>query len=221
MKALYPGSFDPITNGHIDIIQQALEIFDEVTLGIANNTEKSYLFDEKERLEMAREGLKFELKALGLKLASYGGLTIDYAENIKAGILVRGLRAVSDFDAEFQMTLFNRKKIGAVAKQGINTVFFIPDEKRVYLSSSAIKGIAKMGGDVSCFVPQIVVEYLNKKYNPINSEVYFDPEKCSGDPRYTQCRLNIKTCPLQHNLHGHITAGKDCPRLKLFKKDKK
>ena len=164
MKALYPGSFDPITNGHIDIIQQALEIFDEVTLGIANNPDKNYLFDTKERLEMAREGLKFELKALGLKLATYVGITIDYAENIKAGILVRGLRAVSDFEAEFQMTLFNRKKIGAFAEKGMNTVFFIPDESRVYLSSSAIKGIAKMGGDVSCFVPQIVVEYLNKKY---------------------------------------------------------
>lgn len=171
MKALYAGSFDPITNGHIDIVQQALQIFDEVTLGIANNPEKNYLFDVTERLEMAREGLKFELKAMGLKLATYSGITIDYADNIKANILIRGLRAVSDFEAEFQMTLFNRKKIGKYAKNGMNTVFFIPDEKRVYLSSSAIKGIANMGGDVSCFVPPIVVDYLTRAYTKCNLEI--------------------------------------------------
>ena len=179
MKALYAGSFDPITNGHIDIVQQALEIFDEVTLGMANNPDKNYLFDIQERMTMAENGLKFELKALKLELAAYSGITIDYAENMSANILVRGLRAVSDFEAEFQMTLFNRKKIGAYAKKGMNTVFFIPDESRVYLSSSAIKGIAKMGGNVSCFVPQIVVEYLNKKYNP-NVVKEFDPEIDNG-----------------------------------------
>lgn len=163
MKALYAGSFDPITNGHIDVIQQALQIFDYVTLAIANNPDKKYLFTVKQRLAMAEKSLHFELIALGLKIDAYSGLTVDHAESIKAKILVRGLRAVSDFEAEFQMTLFNRKKIGK-AEKGMNTVFFIPDEKRVYLSSSAIKGIAKMGGDVRCFVPPIVVEYLTKAF---------------------------------------------------------
>lgn len=218
MKALYPGSFDPITNGHIDVIQQAHALFDAVVIGVANNPEKNYLFDMELRIHMIHTSLGGLFgKDSGISIGNYNGLTIDYAHAINVDILIRGLRAVSDFEAEFQMTLFNRKKIGKIAKTGMNTLFFIPDEKRVYLSSSAIKGIANMGGDVSCFVPWCVDENLKKKFKNMT----FDPEKCGGDPRYNQCRIRVTTCPFQHTNHGNIFASEACPRLKMLKKGEK
>jgi pantetheine-phosphate adenylyltransferase len=153
MKALYAGSFDPITNGHIDIILQAYDIFDVVAIGIAVNPDKKYLFTDD-----AREKLVFEsLKALDgeiltrTEIYQYSGMTVEYAKRIGANVLVRGLRAVSDFDSEFQMVQFNRR-----LPPGCNTVFLMPDEKNFYLSSTAVRGIAKMGGDVSPFVPACV-----------------------------------------------------------------
>jgi pantetheine-phosphate adenylyltransferase len=160
MRALYAGSFDPITNGHIDIILQALRIFDKVIVGIAFNPRKQYVFTRDEREFLVIESLKdtgVDIKNR-IEVVNYDGLTVEHADKLNAPILVRGLRAVSDFDIEFQMTLFNRR-----LPPGCNTVFFMPDEKNFYLSSTAIRDIAKMGGDISAFVPNIVSDLYAKK----------------------------------------------------------
>jgi len=160
MKALYAGSFDPITNGHIDIILQAIRIFDMVTVGIAVNPDKQYLFNAGERIDMVVKSLKNN--AIGsshYEIFQYDGMTVNAAKEVGASILIRGLRAVSDFDGEFQMVQFNRQ-----IPPGCNTMFFMPDEKNFYLSSTAIRGIAKMGGDVNSFVPKHVVDMLRSHY---------------------------------------------------------
>jgi len=161
MKALYAGSFDPITNGHIDIILQALEIFDIVIIGIAVNPRKKYLFTDDEREFMVVKALKEKGVDIPNKIEvfRYDGLTVEYAKRVGASILIRGLRAVSDFDTEFQMTLFNR-----LLKPGRNTMFFMPDERNFYLSSTAIRDIAKMGGDISAFAPHYVVDLYERKF---------------------------------------------------------
>jgi len=157
MKALYAGSFDPITNGHMDIISQACGIFDVVAIGIAVNLDKKCMFTG-----ITRELLVVDaVKDLGLEMSKqveiyhYNGMTVKYAKRIGANVLVRGLRAVSDFDSEFQMTQFNRRLL-----PGCNTVFLMPDETNFYLSSTAIRGIALMGGDVTPFVPKCVVNQI-------------------------------------------------------------
>jgi pantetheine-phosphate adenylyltransferase len=161
MKALYAGSFDPITNGHMDIIMQAIEVFDKVAIGVANNPKKTYMFKPNERVTF----IERSLKDVGIKLAEnievfeYYGMTVEWAEKVGARFLIRGLRAVSDFDAEFQMIQFNRK-----LPPGCNTVFFMPDEENFYLSSTAIREIIKMGGTVREFVPRYVFEYVRENY---------------------------------------------------------
>lgn len=157
MKALYAGSFDPITNGHLDIIKQAASIFSTVFIGVARNPDKKNLFMVNARVALISIAIE-DLRG-NFEVVPYSGLTVEEAHRLGAAYLVRGLRAVSDFDSEFQMTQFNRK-----LAQGVNTLFLMPDEKNFYLSSSAIRGIAKMGGDVSPFVPAGVADALRSKF---------------------------------------------------------
>jgi len=156
MKALYAGSFDPITNGHIDIILQATkQLKCTVIVGVAKNPDKSYMFRDSDRHALVCASLEETGLLDYCEVEFYNGMTVEAASRLDADILIRGLRAVSDFDAEFQMTLFNRR-----LKPGRNTVFLMPDENNFYLSSTAIRGIARMGGDVSPFVPKCVAEAI-------------------------------------------------------------
>lgn len=165
MKALYAGSFDPITRGHMDIIKQAALVFEELVIAIASNPRKAST--EMFSLEKRQQLIVQSCMAFGLEkltspgkpsiLTCPGKLVVDFARQIGADVLIRGLRAVSDFDIEFQMVQFNRK-IGL----GMNTVFFMPAERYFYLSSSAVREIFSMGGDVSEFVPACVDEAMQQ-----------------------------------------------------------
>jgi pantetheine-phosphate adenylyltransferase len=153
--AIYPGTFDPITYGHIDVIERAREIFDRVIVMVARNTSKITLFSTEERVAMIKNVVK---KFKNVEVESFEGLLVNFARKKKAIAVVRGLRAVSDFEYEFQMALTNRK----LAKE-ITTVFLMPHEKYTYLNSSLVREIALMGGDVSEFVPTIVQKALKGK----------------------------------------------------------
>ncbi len=154
--AIYPGTFDPITYGHIDIIERASEIFSTVIVAIACNSSKQPMFSTEERLELITKAVK-HLK--NVTVDNFEGLLVNYAVKKKANVLVRGLRAVSDFEYEFQMALTNRK-----LEQSITTVFLMPHEKYTYLSSSLVREIAVLGGDVSGFVPAFVNKKLKQKF---------------------------------------------------------
>jgi pantetheine-phosphate adenylyltransferase len=156
--ALYPGTFDPVTNGHLDVIERASEIFDRVIVTVAKNTSKKPLFTEAERVAMVRAAVK---RFGNVSVESFGGLLIEYAVQKKAKAIIRGLRAISDFEYEFQMALMNRKLAGSVT-----TVFLMPHEKYTYLNSSIIREIAAFGGDISEFVPPVVVRSLKNKNLP-------------------------------------------------------
>jgi pantetheine-phosphate adenylyltransferase len=157
-KALYPGTFDPLTFGHIDIIERARKVFDILIIAVAANREKKTLFTVEERIELIKKSLK---DAGGIEITTFDGLTAEYAKSIGAAAIVRGIRAVSDFEYEFQMALMNRK-----LQPEVETVFLTPNEKHSYISSSLVKDIARRGGDVSCFVPDIVKKKLSKKFTP-------------------------------------------------------
>jgi pantetheine-phosphate adenylyltransferase len=156
-KVLYPGTFDPITYGHIDIIQRACDLFDEVVVTVAINPTKTPLFTVQERIEFIMESVKEYPQVV---VDSFDGLVVDHAKNVGAIGIIRGLRAMSDFEYEFQMALMNRK----LAKN-INTVFLMPHEKYTYLNSSIIRNLASLNSDVSDFVPGIVQKALKKKFN--------------------------------------------------------
>ena len=152
--AVYPGSFDPVTSGHVDVIERAAKLFDRVIVAVIRNPDKSPLFSFKERMEM----LKSSVPHLGnVAIDSFDGLLVEYVRERKACAVVRGLRAVSDFDYEFQMALTNRR----MAPE-IETVFLMTDYKYSYLSSSVVKQVAGLGGDVAGLVPQPVAAYLKK-----------------------------------------------------------
>ncbi|MBW6458682.1 MAG: pantetheine-phosphate adenylyltransferase [FCB group bacterium] len=154
--AIYPGTFDPITNGHLDIIKRAVKIFDTVIVAVSDNVMKKTLFSMSERVDMISETVR---DIPNVEVDAFDSLLIDYCHKKGAAALIRGLRAVSDFEYEFQMALINRK-IG----KDVESVFLMPKEKYTYLSSSVIKEIAGYGGDVSCFVPENVNKRLIKKY---------------------------------------------------------
>jgi pantetheine-phosphate adenylyltransferase len=154
-RAIYPGSFDPITNGHLDVIERASKLFDEVIVAIAQNVEKEPLFSLEERLEVLRNTVGGNA---GVRVGQFEGLLVDFAMAEKAHAVIRGLRAVSDFEFEFQMALMNRKLQGAV-----ETIFLMPKEDYTYLSSRLVKEIARLGGDVSKFVPAAVAQALANK----------------------------------------------------------
>jgi len=151
-KAIYPGSFDPVTNGHLDIINRAACLFDEVIVAVIRNPDKKTKFSLSKREKMLKNCL---LGLSNVKVSSFNGLLIDYARQQDAKIIIRGLRAVSDFDYEFQMALTNRK----MAPE-IETIFLMTDYHYSYLSSSFVKQIARLGGDVSALVPGPVVKEL-------------------------------------------------------------
>jgi pantetheine-phosphate adenylyltransferase len=153
--AIYPGSFGPVTNGHIDIIDRASKLFSKVIVAVIRNPEKNPPFSLAERVEMLKESL---VKYKNIEVESFDGLLVAYARKKKANIIVRGLRAVSDFDYEFQMALTNRK----MAPE-IETLFFMTDYKYSYLSSSFVNQIAHLGGDISELVPAPVVKRLRNK----------------------------------------------------------
>jgi len=155
--AIYPGTFDPITNGHIDVIERAAELFDKVIVVIALNSKKNALFSEEERLFLAFESLKH---LPNVEIASHKGLIVDFAIKHNAIALIRGIRAVSDFEYEFQLSLMNRK-----LAPDIKTILMMPNEKYTYLNSSIIRELAKYQQDVSEFVPKIVAESLKKKFS--------------------------------------------------------
>jgi pantetheine-phosphate adenylyltransferase len=152
--AVYPGSFDPITNGHLDVIERAARLFNKVIVAVSRNPEKMHSFPFSERLQMIKRSVT-HLK--NVSVDSFDGLLVDYVRSKKAKSIVRGLRAVSDFDYEFQMALTNRKMA-----PGIETVFLMTDYKYSYLSSSFVKQIADLGGDVASFVPPPVARKLKK-----------------------------------------------------------
>jgi pantetheine-phosphate adenylyltransferase len=154
--AVYPGSFDPITNGHVNLVERALEIFDQLIVAVAYNPNKSALFSVEERLDMIRIALKHNPRVL---VASFQGLLVDFAEKVGARVIVRGLRAVSDFEYEFQMTLMNRK-----LNRKIDTVFLMTGYQWFYTSSRIIKEAASMGGSVQGLVPDIVHQKLKEKF---------------------------------------------------------
>jgi pantetheine-phosphate adenylyltransferase len=154
--AIYPGTFDPITNGHLDVLERAVEIFDRVIITVSRNTEKNPLFSDDERLEIIREVVK---GYRNVEVDSFHGLVVEYARSKGAIALVRGLRAVSDFEYEFQMALMNRK-----IAESITTVFLMPHEKYTYLNSTIVREIASLHGDVSQFVPLHVRNRLEEKF---------------------------------------------------------
>ena len=153
--AIYPGTFDPVTNGHIDIVERAIEIFDKVIVAVARNSTKEPLFSTQERVTMLKASFK---KYKNVEVDSFEGLLVNYAHKKKAIAVVRGLRAISDFEYEFQMALTNRKLDDDIA-----TVFLMPHEKYTYLSSSLIREIVVLGGNVAEFVPANVLSMLRQK----------------------------------------------------------
>ncbi len=156
--AVYPGTFDPITRGHLDIINRSLEIFDRVIVAIAHNSSKKALFSLDERLQMIRACFPGE-KSKRVEVDAVDGLLVDYAYRRGAKAIVRGLRAVSDFDYEFQLALMNRR-----IEREVETVFLMPGFRWIYISSSIIKDAARHGGDISGLVPDHVCEQLRRKF---------------------------------------------------------
>ena len=153
--AIYPGSFDPLTNGHVDIIQRGARLFDRIVVAILINAEKAPLFSMAERVEIAREVFKDQRN---VEIDTFDGLLVDYVERRHAQVVVRGLRAVSDFEFEFQMALMNQR-----LQPAIETVFMMPAEQYTYISSRLIKEVFALGGRVHGLVPELVEHRLREK----------------------------------------------------------
>ncbi len=154
--AIYPGSFDPITNGHISILRRTLTIFDSVTVAVAENPTKNTLFSLEERIEMIRESVKKDRKVY---IESFRGLLVDYVESKNTNVIIRGMRALSDFEYEFQMSLMNRK-----LNKNIQTIFMMTDYKWFYTSSTIIKEASSYGGTIRGLVPEIVCQKLKERF---------------------------------------------------------
>ncbi len=160
--AVYPGSFDPITNGHLDLIQRALKIFDHIIVAVATNAFKQSLFTIEERMEMIRESLKDHPQ---IAIDSFEGLLVNYAKRQKARAILRGLRAVTDFEYEFQLAMMNRR-----LEPEVETVFLMTGLRWVFLSSSILKEAAVHGGNIEGMVPEIVVQKLREKFAQLRKD---------------------------------------------------
>ncbi len=154
--AVFPGSFDPITNGHLDIVQRGLRVFDRVRMAILMNPEKQPLFTVEERLTIIRETYQGNPR---VEVDTFTGLLVDYAERVGASVIIRGIRAISDFEYEFQMALMNRR-----LNPQIETVFMMPAESYSYVSSRLVKEVFQLGGRVTDLVPAVVERRLRDKY---------------------------------------------------------
>jgi pantetheine-phosphate adenylyltransferase len=155
IKAIYPGSFDPPTNGHLDLIERGSKIFDELVVAILRNPEKDPLFsvaDRRKMLEAMTSGFE------NVSVDTFAGLTVDYALRVEARVILRGIRAISDYEYELQMALMNRK-----LQPGLETVFMMPAERFSYLSSRLVREIAQLGGSIECLVPELVERKLREK----------------------------------------------------------
>jgi len=156
LRAIYPGSFDPITNGHLDVLTRAARLFDEVIMAVAINRSKQVLFSVEERVEL----LKTSCQHLpSVRVASFNGLLVDFARQSEAKAVIRGLRAVSDFEFEFQMALMNRS-----LEPELEALFLMPSEEYSYISSRMVKEVARLGGEVSRFVPKCVEDALKARF---------------------------------------------------------
>ena len=156
-RIVYPGTFDPIHNGHLDIARKAAELFDELILVVAVNQEKSPLFNDKERVELIKDSLH-DVK--NVKVDTFNGLVVDFVRASESVAIIRGLRHVSDFEFEFQMAMMNFN-----LNPNIKSLFMMPDEKYIHLNSTVIKDVARLGGDISDYVPKCVQDALYKQYN--------------------------------------------------------
>ena len=155
--AIYAGTFDPLTYGHLDVIERAARIFPRVVVGVAASQEKSPLFSLEERMDLVRSVTQ---ELAGVEVAPFSGLLVDFAEQQEVEVIVRGLRAFSDFEFEFQMALTNR-----TMKPKIETLFLMPKQDYSYVSSSNVREVAKMGGDISQFVPDVIQQALHKRFH--------------------------------------------------------
>ena len=153
--AIYPGTFDPVTFGHLDVIERTNHIFPEVIVAVAETSRKNLLFSLQERIDMVREATK-DLQ--GVRVETFNSLVVDFARKKKAGVLIRGLRMISDFEYEFQMALTNRR-----LAEDIETVFLMPSEKHSFISSTLLKEVSTLGADVSTLVPDFVEKKLKAK----------------------------------------------------------
>lgn len=153
-KAIYAGTFDPITHGHIDVVSRATKLFDKIIIGVSSRP-KSTLFTQRERMELVKTVFRNEKK---IKVMGFSSLLVDFARKLGAATIIRGMRAVSDFDYELQLTLMNRK-----LAPKIETIFLMPSEKYIFISSGLAKEIASLNGDISYLVPLVVAKALRKK----------------------------------------------------------
>jgi pantetheine-phosphate adenylyltransferase len=156
--ALFPGTFDPITNGHLDLAQRAVHLFDRVVVAVADSPAKGVLFTLEERVEMIRVATRGMKR---VEVVSFGDLVVDCARRVGAQVMIRGLRAVSDFEFEFQMALMNRR-----LSPRLEVVFLMPSQKYTYLNSTLVKEVARLGGDVKDLVPRLVAERLQERLRP-------------------------------------------------------
>ena len=156
-RIVYPGTFDPIHNGHLDIAKKAAELFDELILVVAVNQEKSPLFSDAERVDLIKKSLS---KVKNIKVDTFEGLIVDFVRSTDSVAIIRGLRHVSDFEFEFQMAMMNFN-----LNPNIKSMFMMPDEKYIHLNSTVIKDVARLGGDISDYVPKCVQDALYDRYN--------------------------------------------------------
>ena len=154
-RALFPASFDPVTNGHLDIVRRSLKVCDELVLAVATNVAKSETFSLEERLEMLRAAIGGDS---GVEVTAFQGLTVDFAREIGAGVIIRGFRAMSDFEYEFEMALMNRH-----LNPEVETIFMMTSPENLYVSSSRLKELVRFGRDVSEFVPPAVAKMLQRR----------------------------------------------------------
>ena len=159
--AIYPGTFDPITFGHIDVIKKSLKLFDKIVVGVSDESNKNYLFSSHERIEIVNKALFKDLKfnRKKIKVVSFGSLTTDLCKTYKSNIILRGLRAVSDFEYEFQLAGMNRK-----LNQNIETIFLMSDVENQIISSRFVKEIVKLKGDIKKFTTKSTIKSLKEKY---------------------------------------------------------